>query len=192
MRVTNKAGAAGGAFAELLQLQTDFQARLADETLRYLRQVQGLVGPSSPGTVLSAEPGIEVKASGVRGEATLLTLEVENRQRVYSVVVPCLTQLVSSNGTTWFPMVASGAGSMLVAPGSIALISLSIGVPSHLPPATYKGALILQGFRDDAIPVTIVIENKKEKTEPARASAREKSKTAASQSAARPRARRRP
>ena len=34
--------------SDWLRLQSDFQARLADETLRYLRRLQGAVAPATP------------------------------------------------------------------------------------------------------------------------------------------------
>ncbi len=56
MRISNDSnGAAGSPFSELLHLQTDFYTRLADETLRYLRRLQGAAAPAVPGTVL--KPG---------------------------------------------------------------------------------------------------------------------------------------
>jgi hypothetical protein len=157
MRVTNESEGSGGAFAELVRLQTDFQARLADETLRYLRRLQGLSGPSAPGTVIAAAKGLEVKAQGQEGGSVAVTLEVQNMQPVYCVVLPQLTPLVSQSGTIWLPVTDSGSGSMLVAPGAVVAIAFSIGVPDTLTAGTYRGALILQGFREGAIPLTIEI-----------------------------------
>lgn len=56
MPLANDAAGSSGAspFSELLRLQTDFQARLADETFRYLRRLHGTLGPGAPGTVARA------------------------------------------------------------------------------------------------------------------------------------------
>lgn len=75
-------GAAGGAFAELIRLQTEFQARLAEETLRYLRRLQGAVGPSVPGTVVLADATLQLNATGSPGQSVELRLEVERTASV--------------------------------------------------------------------------------------------------------------
>lgn len=157
MHVTNEAEAKGGTFAELIRLQTDFQAKLADETLRYLRKLQGMAGPSAAGTVIGAAGDVQVKASGRLGGTAVVALELENMQQVYCVVLPQLTPLVSQSGTIWLPVVDTGGGSLLVAPGAVAQITLTILVPENLTLETYRGALILQGFRETGIPVTIDI-----------------------------------
>jgi len=51
-RVSNDSEGSSGPFSELLRLQSDFQARLTEETLRYLRRLQGTLGPTAPGTVV--------------------------------------------------------------------------------------------------------------------------------------------
>ena len=40
-KVTNDVGDGGGALSELIRLQAEFQTKLAEETMRYLRRVQG-------------------------------------------------------------------------------------------------------------------------------------------------------
>ena len=52
-------------FAEIFRLQTEFQARLADETLRYLRRLQGSVAPASPGNRCYSRK--RVRANSERG-----------------------------------------------------------------------------------------------------------------------------
>lgn len=157
MRVSNESSAppAGGPLAEFLRLQTDFQARLADETLRYLRHLQGVVAPSSPGTFAVPSDDLQLSAAAPAGSAARLTLEVENRQRAHCLIAPHLSPLVSASGATWFPEVTQGAASRLLAPGAVANLEIEIAVPASLPPDTYRGALMLQGFRDGVLPVTI-------------------------------------
>src|SRR6267142_3701914 len=101
MRVRNETEADGGAFAEMVRLQTEFHAKLADETLRYLSRLGGRTGLSSLGTVIPTAEGLAVKASGQPGRTVPVALEVENLQRVYCVVLPQLTPLVSQTGATW-------------------------------------------------------------------------------------------
>jgi hypothetical protein len=157
MRVSNDAEAAPtGPLSELFRLQTEFQARLADETLRYLRRLQGTLGPAAPGTVLAPGPGDGLRADGAPGGSVTLSLELENLQRVHCVASPQLTPLVSAEGATWFPAVESTAH-RLVAPGETAALTLALPLPEALPPGRYRGALVLQGFRDGAVAVEVVV-----------------------------------
>ena len=49
MRVANKPEEdQPGAFAEFLRLQAEFQARVAEESIRYLRRLQGAFSPAAP------------------------------------------------------------------------------------------------------------------------------------------------
>lgn len=160
MRVSNEPGAPSGptgAFAELFKLQSEFQARLAEETLRYLRRLQGAVVPASPGTVVLPSDGLDLRAEGATGTKTALILEVENLQRMHCMVSPQLTPLVSSAGVTWFPEAESGAGSRLLPPAATERIAIAIAIPPSLPAGEYRGALVLQGFRENAIPVAIAV-----------------------------------
>lgn len=168
MKVTNDEGEQGpsGPLAELFRLQTEFQARLAEETLRYLRRLQGTMAPAAPGTVVAPGTGGALAAAGAPGETVALALEMENLQRVHCVVSPQLTPLVSAEGATWFPA-ADAPPHRLLAPGETAAITLPLTLPHVLPPGLYRGALVLQGFRDGALPVQVAV------TAPATASAPE-------------------
>jgi hypothetical protein len=147
---------ARGVFGDLLRLQTEFQARLAEETVRYLRRLQGAGMPAAPGTVLRHDEANEVKATGAPGGSAALRLELENRQRVHSIVTPLLEPLVA-DGITWFPAVEPPPGSTLVPPGETRPVALAVQIPGDLPPGTYRGALVLQGFRDGAVPVALTV-----------------------------------
>lgn len=167
MRVSNEPGGPTGAFAEMFRLQADFQARLAEETLRYLRRLQGAVVPASPGTVVvpSAETGLH--AAGAPGASAVLAVEIENLQRVHCMVTPQLTPLVSAAGVTWFPSVETATASRLVAPNTVEQLAISIAVPAELPPDEYRGALLLQGFRSNSLPVVIEVGGRAAKPAPA-------------------------
>src|SRR5262249_14390809 len=80
-----------------------------------------------------------------------LGLEVENRQRVHSVVTPMLAPLVEASGVTWFPAAAPEPASLLLPPGEVRALAIELPLPAELPPGTYRGALILQGFRDGGV-----------------------------------------
>ena len=142
-------------FSDLLKLQTEFQARLAEETLTYLRRLQGAAAPAAPGTVLVPEGGAQLTASGAPGSSLTLSLEIENRQRVHTVVTPMLGPLVSAEGVTWFPAAAPSPPSTLVAPGQVRALALDVTLPGEIPPGTYRGALVLQGFGGGGVPVAI-------------------------------------
>jgi hypothetical protein len=158
MRVPNDPGDGNrGAFGELLRLQTEFHARLAEETIRYLRRLQGAGMPAAPGTVVHPNEAGELHASGRPGEVVTLDLEVENRQRVHSMVTPLIEPLVEASGVTWFPELEPAPGSELVPPGEVRQLVLPVRVPPGLPPGTYRGALVLQGFRDGALPVAVEV-----------------------------------
>jgi len=158
MKISNDpAEGRGQPFAELFRLQTEFQSRLADETLRYLRRLQGAAAPASPGTVMIPDGLTELKGAGVAGSPAELKLEVENLQRVHSTATPMLSPLVSASGITWFPESESTPVSLLLAPGATAELRLRVAIPLQLPAGAYRGCLMLHGFRDGALPVVIEV-----------------------------------
>jgi hypothetical protein len=159
VRVPNDpAGSPGNPLSELVRLQTEFQARLAEETIAYLRRLQGAAAPASPGTVVMPDGDETLQAAAKPGGSATLELEVENRQRVHCMVTPALGQLVAASGVTWMPSVVASPPSLLVAPEQVAGLSLAVTVPPELPPDTYRGMLVLQGFRQGGIPVAVAVE----------------------------------
>jgi hypothetical protein len=181
--VSNEQSGAGSVFSELLRLQTEFQARLAEETLTYLRRVQGAAAPATPGTVLVPQDGASLAAAGAPGSTVELRLEVENRQRVHCVVTPMLGPLVSADGVTWMPAGEPAQPSTLVPPDQVRTLQLLVPLPAELPAGTYRGALLLQGFGDGGVAVAI------EATPPAAAATPRRS-TARKAQGKRPRAKR--
>ena len=159
MHISNDPGGTSwsGPFADLLRLQTEFQSRLGEETIRYLRRLQGALGPAAPGTVVLAEPGHELGAVGTPGGTSELSVQLENLQRVHCVVSPQLTPLVGEDGTTWFPAADPGGSFRILAPGATDSLVLRLHVPETLPPGTYRGAVMLVGFRDGALPVAVKV-----------------------------------
>jgi hypothetical protein len=157
VRVPNEpGGGVSAAFSDLIRLQGEFQTRLAEEALRYFRRLQGATAPASPGTVLMPNAAVELAGSAAPGTTLDLSLEIENLQRVHCVATPMLSPLVETGGTTWFPD-CQACLPALVAPGEVASLHLQIPVPRSLTAGIYRGALILQGFRDGAIPVVVSI-----------------------------------
>ena len=142
--------------AGLLKLQTEFYARLTEETLKYLRHVQAASLPSTPGTVLLPREGLQLETSGAPGDTVELQLEIENRQRVHCVVTPMLSPFVHASGATWFPS-AVHQTSLLLAPEQIDTIKMQLPLPAGIPDGVFRGALLLQGFRENAILVAITI-----------------------------------
>ncbi len=158
-------------FEELFRLQVDFQARLAEETLKYVRKLQGALSPAAPGTVVMADESVELRGSGSPGSTIELPLEVENLQRVHCVVTPFLAPLVDASGTTWFPDATASPVSLLLAPDDKGSLVVEVVLPKDLPPATYRGTLLLQGFQDPGLPVQIRVTATRRRT-PATASSR--------------------
>ena len=162
MPISNDPGGSAwsGPFADLLRLQTEFQSRLGEETIRYLRKLQGALGPAAPGTVVVARAGHELSAQATPGSTAELAVELENLQRVHAVVSPQLTPLVSDAGATWFPAVEPGSAFRILAPGATESMVLRIAVPAEIPAGVYRGAVVLVGFREGALAVNINVEGK--------------------------------
>lgn len=156
MRIANDEPG-GGPFAELVRMQAEFQTRLVEETTRYLRRLQGVFEPRAPGTIL--QPGNEALVGGpaTAGETVELNVEVENRQRVHTMVTPTVTPLIEPNGTTFFPAAEFSPPSQLLAPEEVATLTLRLPLPAELTPGTYRGMLILQGFRDGGVPLVVEV-----------------------------------
>lgn len=179
MHVSNeRSGGLSGAVGELLRLQTEFQTRLAEETLQYLRRLQGAAAPATPGTLLKPEEAATVTASGTPGSTATLQLELENRQRVHCVVTPVLAPLVDASGVTWFPATEPSPGSTLLAPDQVRTIEIAVALPPEIPAGTYRGALLLQGFGDGGVAVSIEVTKPKP---PAKSAAKPRAKPAAKQ-----------
>ena len=142
---------------EILRLQTEFQARLAKETLGYLRRLQGALSPSAPGTVLSTQGEAALSASGRPGDAVDLRLEIENRQRAHCVATPMVSPLMDETGVTWMPAVETAPPSALLPPGQSTAIVMRLSIPFELAPGNYRGTLVLQGIRPRGIAVTISV-----------------------------------
>ena len=62
---------------------------------------------------------------------------------------------IAASGVTWFPAAAPDPASTLLAPGESRELTIELPLPAELPTSLYRGALILQGFRDGGIPVAI-------------------------------------
>jgi hypothetical protein len=143
--------------AEVFALQQDFQARLADETLRYLRSLRGLLGPASPGTFVRPQPGLVLQGEGGTGDVAEIGFEVENQQQVHVIATPMLTPLVRADGTTWFPEAVAVPASTLVAPGAVGQLRVLVNVPAQADPGRYDGALVLLGIKGAAVQVSFTI-----------------------------------
>jgi hypothetical protein len=46
---------------------------------------------------------------------------------------------------------------MLLAPEEVAPLAIRVALPANLPAGVYRGALLLQGFREGSIPVEITV-----------------------------------
>jgi hypothetical protein len=157
MSETGGGPSAGGAFGELMRLQAEFQGRLADETLRYLRRMQGLFEPHAPGTVIQPEQPEPLRTTGSPGGSASWTLEAENRQRVHTVLSPALTPMVSGDGTTWVPEAEVVPAVGLLAPDETVNVTVVALLPADLPVGDYRGLLVLRGLRSGGVPVVVEV-----------------------------------
>lgn len=182
MRVSNEPESeTAGAFGEFIRLQTEFHARLAEETLKYLRRVQGAAIPTSPGTVVLPNGVSELRTTASSGTSAELKLEIENRQKVHCVVTPMLSPLVETSGVTWFPAVELAPAIILLPPDQIANLAIRIALPVDIPAGIYRGILLLVGFTAGGIAVTVEVtkEKKGAATRAARATAKKTTKAKA-------------
>jgi hypothetical protein len=141
-------------FSELVRLQMDFQARLAEETLRYMRRIQASALPITPSTVVRADPS-RPPYKCAAGDAITIAERLENRQRVHAIVTVGLTPLVSDDGTTWFAQTEPTTA--IVPPGEVESVEFRFDVPVELPAGIYRGALLLTGLVGSTVPIAILV-----------------------------------
>ncbi|NOD88204.1 MULTISPECIES: hypothetical protein [unclassified Ruegeria] len=170
-------------FEELIKLQSAFQQSLSQATMQYLRQLQGIVGPVTPGTVVHQVDGAGVALKLRPGGQANASVNVENRQRVHSMVTPMITPLVSDTGATWFAQTAFTPPTALLATDEVLDFALVLEAPKDMPLGVYRGAVLIYGCSDGVVPleVTVAKQAAKRKTTPAAA----KSKTATKKASAR-------
>lgn len=154
-------GQQSSAFEEMLKLQSSFQQSLTDATMNYLRQLQGLVGPVTPGTVVQRSEKVARSLTVAPGGRTSATIRVENRQRVHSMVTPMLTPLVSDSGTTWFVEAGFTPATALLASDEIGEFTLGLASPKDMPLGIYRGAVLIYGAADGVIPLEVKVARKR-------------------------------
>ena len=148
---------AGDALSEILRLQTEFQGRMVDETLRYLRRVQGMFEPHSPGTVLRPDAPNTLAVTAPLGGRAQVQLDVENRQRVHTALAAVLTPLVGDDGTTWFVDADARPAFRLLAPAEQARVTVRLRVPGDVPPGLYRGLVTLRGLHPAGVPLVVTV-----------------------------------
>ena len=156
MQISNEEPTGDSAWAQLLRLQSEYQARLAEETMKYLRGLQAAFIPRVPGTIVQPN-GARLTGSGAAGCSIQLHAEIENRQRVHTPVSPAVTPLVSDDGRTWYPVAELEPVAMLIGPDETSELSITIQLPIELAPGTFRGSLVLQGFLVEGVPIEITV-----------------------------------
>lgn len=184
MRVTNEPDDAGGVLSQLFKLQTEFSARMTEETIRYLRRLQGISAPAAPETVVLPTDDNIIVGSAPPGGTANLEFELENRQRVHTVVSATLTAMVAASGVTWFPRSEIAPSMLVVAPGETRSLAIAVPIPPEVPVDTYRGAILMPGFTNGGIPVELAITDRGTKTGATRARTRTKTTTVATRSGA--------
>lgn len=178
-------------FEELMKLQSAFQQSLSQATMQYLRQLQGIVGPVTPGTVVQQVEGAGVTLKLRPGGQAKASVNVENRQRVHSMVTPMITPLVSDTGATWFAQTAFTPPTALLATDEALEFALVLEAPKDMPVGVYRGAVLIYGCSDGVVPLEVTVAKQpatKRKATPAAA----KQKTATRKAPARKTATRKP
>ncbi len=138
------------ALARLLRLQSDFVARLSEETVRYLRGLQGIVGPAAPGTIVVPRADEVLEVEGTPGDNVRICVEVTNDQQAHCAVAPSLSPLVAETGATWFPDVVATPAYALIAPQDTQTLAVEIAIPAELPPGDYRGAILIRAGSNGA------------------------------------------
>ncbi|MFC7530840.1 hypothetical protein [Actinoplanes sp. GCM10030250] len=156
MRISNHEAGGDSGWDDLVRLQSEYQARLTEETLRYLRGVQAAFSPRAPGTVVQTA-GVQVRVSGLPGSRVDVKFSVENRQRVHTTVVPAISLMINDEGWTWYPRAEPSPAALVLAPQDVVTVSMSVELPAELPPGVFRGSIILQGFLPDPMPLQITV-----------------------------------
>ncbi|MFA3919969.1 hypothetical protein [Ruegeria hyattellae] len=144
-------------FEELMKLQSAFQQSLSEATMQYLRQLQGIVGPVTPGTVVQQVEGSTIELKMRPGGQAKATVNVENRQRVHSMVTPMITPLVSETGATWFAQTAFSPPTALLATDEVLEFALVLDAPADMPVGVYRGAVMIYGCSDGVVPLEVTV-----------------------------------
>ncbi|MGC3939676.1 hypothetical protein ACOTTU_17870 [Roseobacter sp. EG26] len=144
-------------FEELVKLQSSFQQSLSQATMNYLRQLQGIVGPVTPGTVVQQVDGHTVELSMAPGGKSSAKINVENRQRVHSMITPMITPLVSDVGATWFAQTAFSPPTALLATDETLDFTLSLSAPKEMPLGVYRGAVLIYGCSEGVVPLEVTV-----------------------------------
>ncbi len=144
-------------FEELMKLQSAFQQSLSQATMQYLRQLQGIVGPVTPGTVVQQVEGATIDLKLRPGGQAKANVTVENRQRVHSMVTPMITPLVSDTGATWFAQTSFTPPTALLATDEVTDFALVLDAPSDMPVGIYRGAVLIYGCSDGVVPLEVTV-----------------------------------
>lgn len=151
------ANAPSSPFEELVKLQSAFQQSLSQATMNYLRQLQGIVGPVTPGTVVQQVDGATIELTLKPGAQAKAKVHVENRQRVHSMVTPMITPLVSDTGATWFAQTGFTPPTALLATDETMDFALDLSAPKEMPVGVYRGAVMIYGCTDGVVPLEVTV-----------------------------------
>ncbi|WP_299681173.1 hypothetical protein [uncultured Roseobacter sp.] len=171
-------GTPSSPFEELMKLQSAFQQSLSQATMQYLRQLQGIVGPVTPGTVVQQIDGAGVDLKLRPGGQAKASVTVENRQRVHSMITPMITPLVSDTGATWFAQTAFAPPTALLATDESLEFALVLDAPADMPVGVYRGAVLIYGCSDGVVPLEVTVAKQAAKRKAPAANAKASAATA--------------
>ncbi len=157
MQINNEAEGQDSLLTDLMALQAEYTARLSAETMKYLRQLQGMAAPATPQTVVQPDAERLLTASAAPGDAATVELEIENKQRLHAVVSASITALVADSGVTWLPLPDIDPPMLIVAPDETGSLNMTIPIPAEVPPAIYRGAVVMPGFIAGGVPLELTV-----------------------------------
>ena len=145
-------------FEEMLKLQSKFQESLTQATMSYLRQLQGVVGPVVPGTLVDLTETEGVFVTVAPGKSISFDIEIENRQRVHSLITPMLSPLVNDTGVTWIPEVSTVPASKLLATNETGTFKFDLKAPTQTPVGVFRGACLIYGCTRGVVPLMVTVD----------------------------------
>lgn len=109
----------------------------------WLRELVWLLGPVAPPIGIRSASDVSVTAEA--GTVAVAEVQLSNRQGAATSITIEPGPLRTDAGVEWFPQVVARSG-RLVRAHEECTVTISLDVPHDLPPATYRGSLVVLGM----------------------------------------------